>query len=156
MRTGGPRRVARGLPGKVLALVALILVAALAFQAMAWLQGRAKPTSTPLPAQTELDGVITVANLDPQAPYDGDIQVIADNGAWYCRNAPLPNSTWHVHLDGGATTTMACVIPVSSPSTIAPHTFRKAVPSSDGSGLALVDNPSAFQRSSFIPTPPSS
>ncbi len=152
MRGGGPQRAVRGIWGKALALVALLVVVALAFQAFSWLQGRAKPTPTPLPVQTELDGVITVTNLDPQAPYDGDIQVIADNGAWYCRNAPLPDSTWHVHLNGGATTTMACVIPVSSPSTIAPHTFRKAVPSTNGTGLALVDNPSAFQRSSFIPT----
>jgi hypothetical protein len=151
MRTGGPRRVARGLWGKALVLLALILVVALAFQAFSWLHGHVTPTSTPLPAQTELDGVITVTNLDPQAPYDGDIQVLAHGGAWYCRNAPLPDSMWHVHLDGGASITLPCIIPVSSPSTIAPHTFRKAVPSTDGTGLALVDNPAAFQRSTYVP-----
>ncbi len=111
------------------------------------------PTSTPtVPKQTELDGVIVITNLDPQSPYEGDVQVMAHDGAWYCRNAPLARSTWHVTLGPGASLSLPCVIPLATPSSLPAHTFRRAVPSADGSGLALVDNPQPFEGSVFVPT----
>ncbi|HEY1387215.1 MAG TPA: hypothetical protein VGF38_01625 [Ktedonobacterales bacterium] len=111
------------------------------------------PTATPTtPKQTELDGVIVITNLDPQSPFEGDVQVMAHDGAWYCRNAPLARSTWHVKLGPGASLSVPCVIPVAAPSSLPAHTFRRAVPSADGSGLALVDNPQPFQGSVFLPT----
>jgi hypothetical protein len=112
------------------------------------------PTPTPtVPRQTELDGVITITNLDSQSPYESDVQIMAHDGAWYCRNAPLAGSTWHVQLGPGQSISIPCVIPVSTPSSLPPHTFRQAVPSADGTGLALVDNPAPFQGTSFVPTP---
>ncbi len=112
------------------------------------------PTPTPtIPKQTELDGVITITNLDSQSPYEGNVQIMAHDGAWYCRNAPLAKSTWHVQLAPGQSISFPCVIPVSTPSSLPPHTFRQAVPSTDGTGLALVDNPAPFQGTSFVPTP---
>jgi len=112
------------------------------------------PTPTPtVPKQTELDGVITITNLDSQSPYEADVQIEAHGGAWYCRNAPIAKSTWHVQLAPGQSISIPCVIPVSTPSSLPAHTFRQAVPSTDGTGLALVDNPAPFQGTSFVPTP---
>jgi hypothetical protein len=108
---------------------------------------------TPTPAQTELDGVITFTNLDPHAPFEGDVHVVARTGGYACRNAPLPPSTWHVQLDPGASLAVPCEIPVSSPPTLAAHTFRQVVTSADGSDLALVDNPAPFTGVVFVPTP---
>lgn len=110
-------------------------------------------TATSSPTQAELDGVITITNLDPKAPFEGDVHVEARTGGYTCRNAPLPQSTWHVQLDPGATLAVPCEIPVSSPPALAVHTFRRAVPSADGSGLALVDNPAPFMGVTFTPTP---
>jgi hypothetical protein len=111
------------------------------------------PTATPtIPKQTELDGVIVITNLDPQSPFEGDVQVMAHDGAWYCRNAPLAQSTWHIKLGPGANLSVPCVIPVAAPSSLPAHTFRRAVPSADGNGLALVDNPQPFQGTVFVPT----
>ena len=110
------------------------------------------PTPTPL-TQTELDGVITITNLDAQNPFEGDVQVLAHDGAWSCRNAPLPKSAWHVRLDPGVTLSFPCIIPVASPASLPAHTFRKTVSTPDGQGLALVDNPAPFAGVLFIPTP---
>lgn len=110
------------------------------------------PTPTPL-AQTELDGVITITNLDGQNPFEGDVQVLARDGAWFCRNAPLPKSTWHVRLEPGAALAIPCIIPAASPASLPAHTFRKTVSTPDGQGLALVDNPAPFAGALFIPTP---
>lgn len=122
---------------------------------------RATPISSPaapaatatLPTQTELDGVIIFENLDTESPVSGDVSVTAANGTLLCRNAPRPNSTWFVQLDPGGKTAVPCIIPISSPATLPPHTFRKVVSGSGGTGLLLVDNPYPFQGALFLPTP---
>jgi hypothetical protein len=44
------------------------------------------------------------------------------------------------------------VIPATAPPSLPAHTFRRAVPSADSSGLTLVDNTQPFNGSVFIPT----
>jgi hypothetical protein len=108
----------------------------------------ARPSATPLPTatpqQTELDGVITIQNLDGQNAFAGDIQITADNGHYFCRNAPEPKSTWHIILDPGQTTSVPCAVPVSTPSNLPAHTFTAVVTGTNGMGRALVDNPAPF------------
>lgn len=112
------------------------------------------PTATPSPpAQTELDGVITVQNLDDAVPFEGDVQVISADSTLLCRNAPEPKSTWHIHLTPAGVTSLPCIIAVASPSSLAPHTFRRAVAGAGGQGLVLVDNPAPFTGTTFVPTP---
>jgi hypothetical protein len=119
-------------------------------------QGRPAPTATllpsptpsPTPTQTELDGVITIENLDQNNPFDGDVSVTADNGLYICRNAPLPESQWHIVLSPGASTQVPCVIPLSSPSTLPIHTFTQVETGTDGQGRVLVDNLTPFQGTS--------
>jgi hypothetical protein len=115
-----------------------------------------KPTATPVPTatptQTELDGVITIENLDDQNPFVGDVSVTADNGHYYCRNAPEPHSTWHVVLAAGATTDVPCVIPLSSPPTLPAHTFTAVESGSNGQGRVLVDNLTPFTGTAYYPT----
>lgn len=110
------------------------------------------PTPTATPTQTELDGVITIQNLDSDVTFEGDVQVLADHGRLFCRNAPLADSKWHIVLAGGATTTVPCIIPVSSPSTLATHTFTTVEAGQNGRGRVLVDNLSPFQGTAYFPT----
>ncbi len=100
------------------------------------------PAPTPTPTQTELDGVITMENLDANNPFVGDVTVRA--GSYFCRNAPEPNSTWHIILAGGATTQVPCVIPVHSPSSLPAHTFTMVETGLNGQGRVLVDNLTPF------------
>jgi hypothetical protein len=115
-----------------------------------------KPTTTLVPTatptQTELDGVITIENLDNQNPFAGDVSVTADNGHFYCRNAPEPHSTWHIVLAAGATTEVPCVIPLSSPPTLPAHTFTAVESGSNGQGRVLVDNLTLFTGTAYYPT----
>jgi hypothetical protein len=113
-------------------------------------------TPTPTPAQTELDGVITIENLDQEVPFAGNVQIRSNDGRYTCRNSPLPNSTWYIQLEPGATTSVPCIIPLASPASLPPHTFRRAVTGAGGQGLALVDNPAPFLGTSFVPTPTAS
>jgi hypothetical protein len=110
-----------------------------------------RPTSTPTPAQTELDGVVTIQNLDTQVPFQGTIQLISDDGKYACRNSPQPNSTWTIQLDAGATIAIPCIILASRPSSLPPHTFRRAVSGAGGQGLALMDNLEPFVGSAILP-----
>jgi hypothetical protein len=116
----------------------------------------ATPTATPTPAQTELDGVITIENLDQEVPFAGNVQIRSNDGHYACRNAPLPNSTWYIQLEPGASTSVPCIVPASSPASLSPHTFRRAVTGAGDQGLALVDNPAPFLGTSFVPTPTTS
>lgn len=115
-----------------------------------------KPTTTLVPTatptQTELDGVITIENLDNQNPFAGDVSVTADNGRFYCRNAPEPHSTWHIVLAAGATTEVPCVIPLSSPPTLPAHTFTAVESGANGQGRVLVDNLTSFTGTAYDPT----
>jgi hypothetical protein len=164
----GTRRVVVGWVVRVAVVVVAVSVLAVAAQGLGRLAHSGQPSKaavaathvlthvsspTPTPSQTELDGVITFTNLDPHAPFEGDVHVVARTGGYECRNAPLPHSTWHVQLDPGASLAVPCEIPVSSPPTLAAHTFRQVVTSADGSDLALVDNPAPFTGVVFVPTP---
>ena len=151
------RQLASSTLARLAALCLLLVGLALVGQVVTrlpWLHSAGSPHApvTTAPMQTELDGVITLTNLDPQVPFEGDISVTAHDGAWYCRNAPLPHSTWHVQLAGGQTISLACIVPASTPSFLPPHTFRRAVPDAAGTGLALVDNPDSFRGVALLPT----
>ena len=112
------------------------------------------PTATPtLPAQTELDGVVVITNLDSSVPFEGDVKILSTDGQYLCRNSPQPGSTWHVQLAPSGSLSLPCIIPATTPASLAPHTFRHTVTGAGGQGLALLDNPAPFSGTAFVPTP---